>query len=127
MVSFARSDANVRYRTVARSNFSWVYHNTTTMSDETAPISPRKKIGLSSPSGVDIRHGLFKNDLQIKSVKNNSSIVSSSADGALHRNGVGSSSKPFVICMPTHYKGKLEGNTAIVGTIKASLMNFLPS
>ena len=125
LVSFARSDANVRYRTVARSNFSWVYHNTTTMSDETAPISPRKKIGLSSPSGVDIRHGLFKNDLQIKSVKNNSSIVSSSADGALHRNGVGSSSKPFVICMPTHYKGKLGGKYCNRWYDKGELDEFL--
>jgi len=61
-----------------------------------AATSPRKKIGLTSPSGVDIRHGLFKNDLQIRSINVSKRTISEEKEN----NG----DKSFLICISNESK-----------------------
>ena len=67
----------------------------TTNVDAIAATSPRKRIGLTSPSGVDVRHGLFKNDLQIRSI--NISHKSSDDKGDRTKNN---NDKSLLILMP---------------------------
>ena len=65
-------------------------------SNTIAATSPRKRIELNSPSGVDIRHGLFKNDLQIRHINvSNRTINEEKANNA---------DKSFLICISAESK-----------------------
>ena len=68
---------------------------TTTNVDAIAATSPRKRIGLTSPSGVDVRHGLFKNDLQIRSINISNKSSDDKEDKTKNNND-----KPLLILMP---------------------------
>ena len=67
----------------------------TTNVDAIAATSPRKRIGLTSPSGVDVRHGLFKNDLLIRSINISNKSSDDKEDKTKNNND-----KSFLILMP---------------------------